>query len=218
MVLAIFGAGGNGRAAIEFITEENKVTRQWEQIVFVDDVVEESEVLGFPVFSFADFQKRYTPEDDVEFLISVGDPDSRGKVYQMISAAGYRFAKFISKDSYISPSCKIGDGCAIFSSRIGSQTTIGENTVLMGFADVGHDCTIGSHCVLGIYAVIGGHCVLGNNLFVGANSAVRDGITVGDHSIVALASAILNDVPSNAVAIGNPARSLPRRTGASLFK
>lgn len=218
MILVIFGAGGNGKYGIEFIMEENKTTRQWEQIVFVDDVVDESEMVGFSVYSFADFQKHYAPEDEVEFLISVGDPDSREKVYQMISAAGYRFATYISRDSYISPSCKIGEGCAIISSRIGALSTIGKNTLMMGFAHVGHDCTIGSHCILGIYAVIGGHSVLGSNLFVGAHSAVRDGITVGDHSVISLASAVLKDIPSNSVVIGNPARVLPRRNGVSLFK
>lgn len=217
MVLAIFGAGGNGRDIEEYIAAENRITHKWEHILFVDDVVTEQEVLGVPRYSFATFCERYTSESNVEFLISIGDPDGREKVYQMIYAAGYHFGTFISKDSYVPPSCKIGAGTIIISSRIGSLAVIGKNTMLGGQVAVGHDSVVGDHCVLVMQVFVGGHSILGNNLFIGAHAAMKDTISVGTHSVIAMGAVVLENVPENTVVLGNPAKFLPRRNGAPLF-
>lgn len=217
MVLAMFGAGGSGQEAIEVIAAENAKTHQWEKILFVDDVTKEKEVVGFPVYSFSAFQELYAPEDDVEFLISLGDPDSREKVYYKIQDAGYRFGRFISEDCFISPTAKIGNGVMISRSRVFSSVEIGDNTMVMGFNEIGHDSIIGSHSIFVCHVFVGGHSMLGNNLFVGSNSSFKDSITVGNHSVISLGTAVLKNVPENSVVIGNPGKILPRRENAPLF-
>lgn len=47
---------------------------------------------------------------------------------------------------------------------------------------------------------------LGKNIFVGNNVKILKGVTIGDNSVVANGSIVTNDVPSNVVVAGIPAK------------
>jgi maltose O-acetyltransferase len=47
---------------------------------------------------------------------------------------------------------------------------------------------------------------IGNNVFVGAGSIILPGVTIGDNVVVGAGSVVSHDIPSNSVAVGNPAR------------
>ena len=47
---------------------------------------------------------------------------------------------------------------------------------------------------------------IGNNVFVGANCIISNNVHIGDNVIVVSGSLITNDVPSNSVVRGNPAK------------
>lgn len=97
---------------------------------------------------------------------------------------------------------KIGEGTAIsFSARldrtnprgieIGKHTAVVFESVILthDFVNLRHSTTrIGDYCLIGARAII------------------FPGVTIGDHVIVAAASVVMKDVPSNSVVSGNPAR------------
>jgi acetyltransferase-like isoleucine patch superfamily enzyme len=83
---------------------------------------------------------------------------------------------------------------------------IGESTaVSFGAVILSHDYTRGMH----VDTRIGKRCQ------IGAHSFVMPGVTIGDECIVAPASVVMKDVPSNTIVAGNPARAIERdiRTG-----
>lgn len=47
---------------------------------------------------------------------------------------------------------------------------------------------------------------IGDNVFVGAGSIVLPGVTIGDNVVIGAGSIVANDIPSDSVAVGNPAR------------
>ncbi|WP_161494833.1 acyltransferase [Bradyrhizobium canariense] len=49
---------------------------------------------------------------------------------------------------------------------------------------------------------------IGNDVFIGARSTIMKGVTIGDGSIIAAGSVVVNDVPRNCVAAGVPAKFL----------
>ena len=48
--------------------------------------------------------------------------------------------------------------------------------------------------------------VIGDNCFIGGKSTILPGITIGDSCIIGAGSVVMNDIPSNSIASGNPAR------------
>lgn len=47
---------------------------------------------------------------------------------------------------------------------------------------------------------------VGNNVWFGGNVVVLPGITIGDNCVIGAGSVVTKDIPSNMVAIGNPAK------------
>jgi putative colanic acid biosynthesis acetyltransferase WcaB len=88
-----------------------------------------------------------------------------------------------------------------------------------GQALVVHDHTIiGAHCVLRHSTTIGNKGarsdgsndspVIGNYVDIGAHCVIIGNIAIGDHAVIGAGSVVIRDVPSGAVAVGNPARVL----------
>lgn len=49
---------------------------------------------------------------------------------------------------------------------------------------------------------------IGDDVFIGSNSIVLPGVSIGSRVIVGAGSVVTRDIPSNSVAVGNPARIL----------
>lgn len=47
---------------------------------------------------------------------------------------------------------------------------------------------------------------IGNRVFIGAGTIILPGVTVGDEVVIGAGSVVKKDVPSNTVAVGNPAK------------
>lgn len=48
--------------------------------------------------------------------------------------------------------------------------------------------------------------IIGNNVFLGANAVVLPGVTIGDNCIIGAGAVVTKNIPSDVVAVGNPAR------------
>ena len=49
---------------------------------------------------------------------------------------------------------------------------------------------------------------IGNNVWIGAGVNVLPGVIIGDNSVIGAGAVVTKDIPSNVVAVGNPARVL----------
>ena len=47
---------------------------------------------------------------------------------------------------------------------------------------------------------------VGNNVFIGARAVILPGVTIGDNVVIGAGAVVTNDIPSNSVAVGVPAR------------
>lgn len=108
----------------------------------------------------------------------------------------------------------------------GYNITVGENF----YANTGCvilDCgkvTIGKNCMLapmvGIYAAthpldaetrnsgleFSKAITIGDNVWIGGSSVICPGVTIGDNAVIGAGSVVTKDIPSNCIAVGNPAR------------
>ena len=130
-----------------------------------------------------------------------------GKKYFPARAVS-QFAKFFTGIE-IHPGATIGKGLVI---DHGSGVVIGET------AEIGDNCTLYQGVTLGGTGKDTGkrHPTLGNNVMVGAGAKVLGPFRIGDNSKIAAGAVVLSEIPSNATAVGIPARVV-RRDGVRVM-
>ncbi|MBB6454855.1 tetrahydrodipicolinate N-acetyltransferase [Salirhabdus euzebyi] len=121
----------------------------------------------------------------------------------------------IEPGAIIRDQVEIGDGAVIMmgasiniGSVVGAGTMIDMNVVLGGRATVGKNCHIGAGSVLAgvIEPPSAKPVVIEDDVVVGANAVILEGVTVGKGAVVAAGAIVTEDVPSNTVVAGTPAR------------
>jgi acetyltransferase-like isoleucine patch superfamily enzyme len=48
--------------------------------------------------------------------------------------------------------------------------------------------------------------IIENNVFIGANCMILKGVTIGENSVIGANSVVINNIPRNSIAIGNPCK------------
>lgn len=210
MTLAIYCAGGLGKEVLEFARSVSR----WDEILFVDDVIDATEVHGARVLRFPDVAELGT---DVEFIIASGEPVGRKTLYERIKAAGYRMGTLISPYATISPGTQVGEGCILYDTILSVDVTVKENVLINVRVIVGHDAVIGANSVLSANTFVGGKTELGECVYMAPGSMAKDRITVGDNSLVSLGAVLLRSVRPGAIMVGNPARHLGQNEQRKVF-
>jgi len=97
---------------------------------------------------------------------------------------------------------------------------IGKNFQSLGSIDMAADIvTIGDNVVIGGESRIVTHCPIrmykekpeiniGNFVYLGFRCIVLPGVTIGDNCMVGAGSVISEDLPSNSICAGNPAKKI----------
>ncbi|MCS7027801.1 MAG: acyl-ACP--UDP-N-acetylglucosamine O-acyltransferase [Bacteroidia bacterium] len=75
------------------------------------------------------------------------------------------------------------------------KTVIKENTLLMAYVHVAHDCIVGRNCVLANAVNMAGHVVVDDYAVIGGMSAIHQFVTIGKHVMIAGGSLIGKDIP-----------------------
>jgi len=128
----------------------------------------------------------------------------------------YRFARFfyLKKIFFLSKATYYVQ-FLIFNSSIPYKTIIGKGSRFAygGIGVVIHErAVIGENCVIGQNVTIGGKSkknkvpVVGNNVYIGAGSRLLGPINIGDNVIIGANSVVIDNVPSNVIVAGVPAK------------
>jgi len=218
MILGIYGAGGLGRELLDLAHVINTETKKWERVVFINDFKSELFVSGVEVFTFAEFERAFTP-DKTKIAIATGEPRVRQILRVKSLENGYALQSLIHPRAFIGTNAQIEDGVIIqFGCFVSCDVMVATNTLIQSYATIGHDCIIGRDAVISTFVAISGACRIGERSFLGVSVPIRENISVGDDSIVGIGSIVLRDIPSNVVAMGNPARAIKENTEGYVFR
>ena len=88
-----------------------------------------------------------------------------------------------------------------------SETTIGDDNLLMAAVHVGHDCVIGNHTILVNNVALAGHVRVGDWAILSGYSLVHQFCKIGAHSFSGMGTAIGKDVPAFVTVSGAPAQA-----------
>ncbi|TQK72238.1 MULTISPECIES: UDP-N-acetylglucosamine acyltransferase [unclassified Nocardioides] len=86
------------------------------------------------------------------------------------------------------------------------RTIIGNDTMLMGKAHLGHDAHVGDRVTISCAVLVGGHTVIEDDATVGLGAALHQRLTIGAASMTGMQAAVTRDVPPFTIAMGAPAR------------
>ena len=53
---------------------------------------------------------------------------------------------------------------------------------------------------------------IGDNVWIGGNSVINPGVTIGNNCVIGSGSVVVNDIPENSIAVGNPAKVIRQIT------
>jgi acetyltransferase-like isoleucine patch superfamily enzyme len=136
--------------------------------------------------------------------------------------------------NFISPKAKIGENVKIWHfAYVGDNTSIGNNVMIGSLTHIDYGVKIGNNCRIEGSVYIPPLTEIGNGVFIGpaatftndpypmskkmigvivedgaiigGRSVFKPGVKIGKNSVVAMASVVTKDVPSNVVVMGHPA-------------
>jgi UDP-N-acetylglucosamine acyltransferase len=115
--------------------------------------------------------------------------------------------KFNGEDTFT----KIGDNVTIREfvtvnrgTKASFETVIGDNSLLMAYAHIAHDCYIGKNCIVANASALAGHINVDDYAIIGGLSAVHQFCNIGAHVMISGGSLIRKDVPPYTKAAREP--------------
>ena len=108
----------------------------------------------------------------------------------------------IKDDTYIGPNCIIDRGEIDF-------TTIGKGNKIDGNCFIAHNVVTGENSIMITGTRLYGSSELGDNAYV-ASATVRNQCKIGENTFVGMGAVVVNDIPSNVVAAGVPAKIITK--------
>ena len=88
----------------------------------------------------------------------------------------------------------------------GGVTRLGDRNWMMAYVHLAHDCQVGNETVFANNAQLAGHVQVGDFAILGGFTVVHQFCHIGAHSITAMGSIVLQDIPPFVTASGNSAR------------
>lgn len=149
--------------------------------------------------------------------ISFGDNNERSEMAARLLEMGYQLPSLIHPSANVETTAEIGDGTIVCAGAIiGTEVSIGTGCIINTGAIIDHESRIGSFSHVGPGCRLAGRVTVGDLTFVGIGTVVKEKIRIGERTIIGAGSVVVDDIPSDVVAKGIPARiGRKNETGAS---
>jgi len=205
--VAIVGAGGHGRVALECLQLSGELGPD-EDIAHFDDQWDSLDSTeGVPIYGPV-----LILAEDQHFpyvFVGIGDNRARRRISLELERAGKSFLTILHPQTVISPRAKIGEGSiAIAGTVVNRDAQVGRGVILNTTCTVGHDCRVGDFAQISPGVNLGGAAIIGEGAFLGIGVKVVPLARVGAWSIVGAGSVVLNDLPDRHFCVGAPARPI----------
>lgn len=200
--LLILGSGGFAREVAHWVPYE-----EYQIEAFFSEFDSCEQVLGRPVIDDLSSMK------GMEFLVAVGDPKARERLWNMAKAAGLTPCAAI-----VHPSVILGGRITLDKGAIvcpGAILTdyihIGKGAIINIGCTIGHDSVIDDFVTVSPGANISGNVHVGLRSYVGTGSCIREKVVIGEEATVGMGAVVVKNVPGGATVVGNPARQKTRK-------
>lgn len=154
-------------------------------------------------------QDDFVPAPDEVFVVAHGDPAIKAKLVRKIQAAGGAFISVIHPRAYVASTAQVGEGAIICPfAFVGPFATLEPHVIMNVHSGCGHNSRLSSFTILSPYASVSGAAVLEEEVFMGSHAYVAPEVRIGARTKISTGAFANNDIPADALAVGNPARVL----------
>lgn len=113
------------------------------------------------------------------------------------------FDPAVSSKTVLGNMVRLGEGVTIHRSiEEGGVTLVGENSFLMGYSHVAHDCHLGERVIMANGALLGGHVLVGSDVFLGGGAAVHQFVRIGAGAMIGGLAEVSQNVPPQVLLSG----------------
>jgi UDP-N-acetylglucosamine acyltransferase len=140
-------------------------------------------------------QTRIGRGNRISSFVSLGGPPQDKKY------GGEPTALEIGDNNTIREFCTLNTGTA---QDVGT-TRLGNGNWIMAYVHLAHDCQVGNETIFANNAQLAGHVHVGDFAILGGFTVVHQFVKIGAHSITAMGTILLQDLPPYVMASGNPA-------------
>jgi acetyltransferase EpsM len=131
----------------------------------------------------------------------------RSRFTEQAAKLGFRFATLIHPSSRISSQSSVGEGSIISPGVIvASHTRLGHHVFVNRGALIGHHTEIGDYVTIQPGANVAGVCRIGEATYIGMGALVLDHVKIGKHCVIGAGALVNKDVPDQVQVVGVPAR------------
>lgn len=206
--VVIVGAGGFGREVLQIFKDQNKVSRRWNILGFIDENqgLHGRVVNGYPVLGGCDWLEKHR-NDNLGCVVAIGICETRRKVVEKLEKIGVHFYNAIHPSVIMWEPVELGyDVILQAGSLLSVNTKIGNHVQLNSNATIGHDAVVGDYCTIGPRVDINGNDRLSEGVYVGSGATFIQGISVGEWTTIGAGAVVVKDIPGKVVAVGVPAK------------
>ena len=203
MGIAIIGAGGHGRVALECLELAQGALND---VAFFDDGWEEIESIeGIPTLGPIASLAQDDRFEDV--FVAIGSNLARRRIMNELASVGKQMLKIVHPHTTISPRAILQEGViAIAGTVVNRGAQVGRGVILNTLCSVGHDCILRDFAQIAPGVSLGGAAIIGEGVFLGIGTKVVPEAQVGAWSVVGAGSVVLDDLPGGSLCHGVPAR------------
>lgn len=197
--LYILGAGGHSKVIIEIAEELG-----YKIISILDDNPTVENIFQYKVVHSSN---NINISENV--FLAVGNNINRKKIASKFTAPELNL---IHPSAVVSKRTIFGYGNAVMAGVvINSSVKIGNHCIINTSASIDHDCEINDFVHISPNVSLAGNVRIMEGAHVGIGATVKQDITIGKWSVVGAGAVVVNNVPDNAVVVGNPARILIKK-------
>jgi len=212
-VYGVYGTGGCGRGVISIAKFQlESLGFDLDRLVFIDDFNFNQKVNGLKVVSFEQFLKIEASEKYI--AIAISDSKARKKLHQNLINNDIKLWSLKASNTLIMDNNQIGEG-SILSPFVSITSNISIGVCFHGnlYSYVEHDCIIGDYVTFAPGVKCNGNIIIGNHAYIGSGAVIKNGtkekpLVIAENAIIGMGAVVIDDVPSGATVVGNPAKIL----------